>query len=104
LRREENDDDERSVQNDIAQERESIMSITVDPLPLPPPLFGGSTSTLVAAVTGINTDGGPGVSGTSALFDAVVGETRSDAHAGVTGRNLTTGANGGVGIYGVGGK
>jgi hypothetical protein len=44
-----------------------------------------------------------GVYGHSAQFDAVVGETNSVAHAGVTGRNLTTGANGGVGIYGVGG-
>jgi hypothetical protein len=48
--------------------------------------------------------GGVGVHGTSAGFDAVVGETNSDAHAGVTGRNLTNGANGGVGLYGVGGK
>jgi hypothetical protein len=46
----------------------------------------------------------PGIYGQSTSFDAVVGETQSDAHAGVTGRNMTTGANGGVGIYGVGGK
>jgi hypothetical protein len=45
-----------------------------------------------------------GVRGQSTSFDAVVGETASDAHAGVTGRNMTTGANGGVGIYGVGGE
>lgn len=45
-----------------------------------------------------------GVKGSSSSFDAVVGETQSDVHAGVTGRNLTTGANGGVGIYGTGGK
>ena len=44
-----------------------------------------------------------GVKGSSSSFDAVVGETESDAHAGVTGRNLTTGAHGGVGIYGTGG-
>ncbi len=49
-------------------------------------------------------DSGAGVYGRSNGFDAAVGETGSDAHAGVTGRNLTTGANGGVGIYGVGGK
>jgi hypothetical protein len=48
--------------------------------------------------------GGTGVRGQSSDFDAVVGETTSTAHAGVTGRNLTTGANGGVGIYGVGGQ
>jgi hypothetical protein len=35
---------------------------------------------------------------------AVVGETNSDAHAGVTGRNLTSRANGGVGVYGTGGQ
>jgi hypothetical protein len=34
----------------------------------------------------------------------VVGETNSDAHAGVTGRNLTSRANGGVGVYGTGGQ
>jgi hypothetical protein len=45
-----------------------------------------------------------GVYGGSGTFDAVVGETQSDAHAGVTGRNLTTGANGGVGVYGAGGE
>ena len=44
-----------------------------------------------------------GVHGASSGFDAVVGETSSDAHAGVTGRNFTKGASGGVGIYGVGG-
>jgi hypothetical protein len=44
------------------------------------------------------------VHGTSQGFDGVVGETKSDAHAGVTGRNLTNGANGGVGIYGTGGR
>jgi hypothetical protein len=47
---------------------------------------------------------GSGVMGTSTGFDAVVGQTSSDAHAGVTGRNTTPGANGGVGIYGVGGQ
>jgi hypothetical protein len=51
-----------------------------------------------------DSDNGPGVYGSSASFDAVVGETQSDAHAGVTGRNLTTGASGGVGVYGVGGQ
>jgi hypothetical protein len=45
-----------------------------------------------------------GVYGHSAQFDAIVGESQSDAHAGVTGRNLTNGQNGGVGIYGVGGQ
>lgn len=45
-----------------------------------------------------------GVHGTSQGFDAVVGETNSNAHAGVTGRNLTTGGNGGVGVYGTGGQ
>jgi hypothetical protein len=45
-----------------------------------------------------------GVYGFSNTFDAVVGESNSDAHAGVTGRNLTSGANGGVGIYGIGGQ
>jgi hypothetical protein len=47
---------------------------------------------------------GSGVLGLSTTFDAIVGETQSDAHAGITGRNLTTGANGGVGVYGVGGQ
>ena len=42
-----------------------------------------------------------GVYGNSIGFDAVVGETSSEAHAGVTGRNLTTG---GAGVYGVGGQ
>ncbi len=46
---------------------------------------------------------GTGVYGASSAFDAVVGESSSTYHAGVTGRNLTNGANGGVGIYGVGG-
>lgn len=46
---------------------------------------------------------GIGVYGASSGFDAVVGECSSTYHAGVTGRNLTAGANGGVGIYGVGG-
>lgn len=45
-----------------------------------------------------------GVEGMSPYFDAIVGVTYSDAHAGVTGRNMTNGANGGVGIYGVGGQ
>jgi hypothetical protein len=45
-----------------------------------------------------------GVEGMSSYFDAIVGVTYSDAHAGVTGRNMTNGANGGVGIYGVGGQ
>ena len=49
-------------------------------------------------------NGGVGVHGTSAGFDAVVGETNSHVHAGVTGRDFTNGANGGVGLYGVGGK
>lgn len=44
-----------------------------------------------------------GVYGNSSGFDAVVGETSSPLHAGVTGRNLATSPNGGVGIYGVGG-
>jgi len=48
-------------------------------------------------------DAGTGVQGSSKGFDAIVGQTSSDAHAGVTGRNLTTGANGGVGLYGTGG-
>jgi hypothetical protein len=47
---------------------------------------------------------GRGVYGISERFDAIVGETQSDAHAGVTGRNKTSGANGGVGIYGQGGQ
>jgi hypothetical protein len=46
---------------------------------------------------------GTGVYGASSGFDAVVGESSSTYHAGVTGRNLTNGADGGVGIYGVGG-
>jgi hypothetical protein len=54
-------------------------------------------------VEGVSQDNA-GVYGTSQGWDAVVGETKSDAHAGVTGRNLTTGAHGGVGIYGTGGK
>jgi hypothetical protein len=45
-----------------------------------------------------------GVEGMSPYFDAIVGVTYSDAHAGVTGRNMTSGANGGVGIYGTGGQ
>jgi hypothetical protein len=49
-------------------------------------------------------NGGKGVYAISAGFDAVVGETQSDMHAGVTGRNRTSGAKGGVGVYGVGGK
>jgi hypothetical protein len=56
--------------------------------------------TLSAYVTNV---GVSGIYGNSMLFDAVVGESQSDANAGVTGRNLTSGANGGVGIYGVGG-
>ncbi len=47
---------------------------------------------------------GVGVKGSSAVFDAVVGETNSTVNADVTGRNLTTGAGGGCGIYGVGGQ
>jgi hypothetical protein len=68
-----------------------------------PPIAGGSTSANIAGVDGFNSGGGVGVHGTSTQFDAVVGETDSDAHAGVTGRNNTTGANGGVGVYGIGG-
>ena len=60
-----------------------------------------------AGVTGVygmsDTGTGAGVFGQSQGFDAVVGETLSPAHAGVTGRNTTSGAKGGVGIYGVGG-
>jgi len=55
-----------------------------------------------SGVSGTSTSGS-GVYGASKKFDAVVGETSSDVHAGVTGRNLTTGANGGVGLYGTGG-
>src|SRR5260370_3915909 len=46
----------------------------------------------------------PGVFGVSLNYHGVVGETQSDAQAGVTGRNLSNGANGGCGIYGVGGR
>jgi hypothetical protein len=53
-----------------------------------------------AGVVG-ESDTAPGVYGTSTSFDAVVGETHSDAHAGVTGRNLT---KTGVGVYGTGGQ
>jgi hypothetical protein len=41
------------------------------------------------------------VHGVSAGFDGVVGETHSNAHAGVTGRNLTAGC---VGVFGTGGQ
>jgi hypothetical protein len=69
----------------------------------------GNTGTGVAGVckdgTGVQGEStkGIGVFGASAGFDAVVGESNSDAHAGVTGRNHTKGANGGVGVYGIGG-
>ncbi len=55
-----------------------------------------------SGVSGASTTGS-GVYGASKKFDAIVGESSSDANAGVTGRNLTTGANGGVGLYGTGG-
>lgn len=84
------------------------------PTPVPPSIVAGSTDKITPAVQGINYDGGPGVQGASQTgiglqgssnsFDAIVGETWSDAHAGVTGRNPTKGANGGVGVYGTGGK
>jgi hypothetical protein len=64
-------------------------------------VYGSSGSK--QGVYGVSTSNS-GVYGNSAQFDAVVGETQSDAHAGVTGRNLTTGQNGGVGIYGTGGQ
>ena len=77
-----------------------------------PAVQGSSLTSLLPATAqlagGIGIEGASGsnigVHGISESFDAVVGETNSDAHAGVTGRNLTSGANGGVGLYGVGGK
>ena len=78
-----------------------------------PALAAENTATAGVAVSGDSPNGiaisgqsltQVGVKGSSSLFDAVVGETQSDGHAGVTGRNLTTGTNGGVGIYGTGGK
>jgi len=62
------------------------------------------TSNTADGVQGRSAGGGRGVYGNSKGFDAVVGETNSDAHAGVTGRNLTSGANAGVGVYGTGGQ
>jgi hypothetical protein len=41
------------------------------------------------------------VHGVSSRFDGVVGETNSNVHAGITGRNLTPG---GVGVFGEGGQ
>ena len=76
-------------------------------------VLGSTNATAVSGVGGLSDSGqgvyGPsssssGVYGTSTDFDAVVGETNSNAHAGVTGRNLTTGAAGGVGVYGTGGQ
>jgi hypothetical protein len=57
---------------------------------------------------GVSIDGNnrPGIGGygNSGTFDAVVGESQSDGHAGVTGRNLSsTPGPDAVGIYGVGG-
>jgi hypothetical protein len=64
-------------------------------------VYGSSKSN--SGVVG-NSVSAQGVYGTSSQFDAIVGQTSSDAHAGVTGRNMTTGANGGVGLYGTGGQ
>jgi len=63
-------------------------------------VYGTSADPNGAGVWGDNTGGGMGIHGTSQGFDAIVGETSSNAHAGVTGRALV---NGGVGIYGTGG-
>jgi hypothetical protein len=63
-------------------------------------VLGTSSDPNGFGVLGNNT-AGIGVRGYSTGFDAVVGETQSNAHAGVTGRNLTTG---GVGVYGTGGQ
>jgi hypothetical protein len=60
-------------------------------------VYGTSADPNGTGVWGDNTGGGMGVHGTSQGFDAVVGETSSNAHAGVTGRNFT---KGGVGVYG----
>lgn len=56
------------------------------------------------AVIGVNEGSGSGVEGTSQTNDAVIGTTASDAHAGVAGHNTSTGAKGGVGVYGTGGQ
>jgi hypothetical protein len=60
-----------------------------------------------AGTTGIQgfSDSGAGVFGQSAGFDAIVGESSSPVHAGVTGRNVNTNPQpGSVGIYGAGGQ
>lgn len=67
-------------------------------------VYGSAGGAGGAGVVGDGSAGAAGVQGTSDSFDAVVGETGSDAHAGVTGRNLTNGGEGGVGIYGTGGQ
>jgi hypothetical protein len=75
---------------------------TFGPLSLAPLDCGTSPNTV-----GVHARSGPksGVYGGSDTFDAVVGETYSDAHAGVTGRNLSRSPGpGAVGIYGVGGQ
>ena len=64
---------------------------------------GGGTIPTPTGVAGVS-NAGRGVYGYSAGFDAVVGESGSVIHAGVTGRNLNTATSGGVGIYGVGGQ
>ena len=64
---------------------------------------GGGTIPAPTGIAGVS-NAGRGVYGYSVGFDAVVGESGSIIHAGVTGRNLNTGTNGGVGIYGVGGQ
>lgn len=69
----------------------------------------GTATTYACAIAGLafhsqDLPGGIGVYGNSQDFDAVVGETQSNAHAGITGRNLSTAPGpGAVGVYGVGG-
>lgn len=66
---------------------------------------GGQTTVIPRAGVIGQSDTSPGVYGTSVSFDAVVGESYSDVHAGVTGRNSAkVGTGESCGIYGVGGK
>jgi hypothetical protein len=64
---------------------------------------GGVDLTLTPPRAGVSgeSDTSPGVYGSSESFDAVVGETRSNVHAGVAGHSLTSS---GIGVYGSGGQ
>jgi len=65
--------------------------------PSPDPVLNAMGRKAIGVLGTCSDPNGAGIKGENTASHPIVGETQSDAHAGVTGRNLTSG---GVGIYG----